>query len=106
MLNSSYIELIRQRELKNEYEIDDVGIMEEMGGLGRRVERSDEVQEDLDQPVKARKEQQVPALVEIYASGDKRGSGSLNIQTNEYEPVPDGAEELVGQIVGGVPEGD
>ena len=117
MLNNAYMGLIRQGELKydmnyavdigyegpdNEYGIDNVGIMEAMGALGRRVERPEDIQEALDWAVKASEERGVPALVEIMCERETNAAMGLSIdKINEYEPILDGSEELAGQIVGG-----
>ena len=122
MLNNAYMGLIRQGELKydmnyavdigyegpeNEYGIDNVGIMEAMGALGRRVERPEDIQDALDWAVQASEERQVPALVEILCERETNAAMGLSIdKINEYEPILDGSEELAGQIVGGVPERD
>ena len=122
MLNNAYMGLIRQGELnydmnyavdiayegpENEYGIDNVGIMEAMGALGRRVERPEDIQDTLDWAVGASEERQVPALVEILCERETNAAMGLSIdKINEYEPILDGAEELAGQIVGGVPERD
>ena len=122
MLNNAYMGLIRQGELKydmnyavdigyegpeNEYGIDNVGIMEAMGALGRRVERPEDIQDALDWAVGASEEHGVPALVEILCERETNAAMGLSIdKINEYEPILDGAEELAGQIVGGVPERD
>ncbi len=122
MLNNAYMGLIRQGEIKydmnyavdigyegpeNEYGIDNVGIMEAMGALGRRVERPEDIQEALDWAVKASEEKGVPALVEIMCERETNAAMGLSIdKINEYEPILDGSEELAGQIVGGVPDRD
>ena len=122
MLNNAYMGLIRQGEMNydmnyavdiaydgpdSEYGIDNVKIMEAMGALGRRVEKPEDIQEALDWAVQASEEQQVPALVEIMCQREVNAAMGLSIdKINEYEPILDGAEELAGQIVGGVPERD
>ena len=122
MLNNAYMGLIRQGELKydmnyavdigyegpdNEYGIDNVGIMEAMGALGRRVERPEDIQETLDWAVKASEEHRVPALVEILCERETNAAMGLSIdKINEYEPILDGGREMAGQIVGGVPDRD
>ena len=122
MLNNAYMGLIRQGELNydmnfavdlaydgpdSEYGIDNVGVMEAMGALGRRVWRPEEIQGALEWAVQASEERGVPALVEIMCERETNAAMGLSIdKINEYEPIFDGTEELAGQIVGGVPERD
>ena len=122
MLNNAYMGLIRQGELKydmnyavdiayegpeNEYGIDNVGIMEAMGALGRRVEKPEDIQDALDWAVRASEERGVPALVEILCERETNAAMGISIdKINEYEPILDGSQELAGQIVGGVPDRD
>jgi tartronate-semialdehyde synthase len=122
MLNNAYMGLIRQGELKydmnyavdvgyegpdSEYGIDNVKVMEAMGALGRRVERPEDIQEALDWAVQASEERRVPALVEIMCERETNAAMGLSIdKINEYEPILDGAEELSGQVVGGIPDRD
>ena len=122
MLNNAYMGLIRQSELKYEmdyavdlayagpesdYGIDNVGVMEAMGALGRRVRRPEEIQDALAWAVRASEEQRVPALVEILCERETNAAMGLSIdRINEYEPILDGTREMAGQVVGGVPERD
>jgi tartronate-semialdehyde synthase len=122
MLNNAYMGLIRQGELNydmnyavdiayegpdNDYGIDNVKVMEAMGALGRRVWRPEEIQDALDWAVQASNQRGVPALVEIMCERETNAAMGLSIdKVNEYEPIFDGAKELAGQIVGGVPERD
>ena len=122
MLNNAYMGLIRQGELnydmnyavdiayegpENEYGIDNVGIMEAMGALGRRVGRPEDIQEALDWAVRSSEERGVPALVEIMCEREVNAAMGLSIdKINEYEPILDGTREMAGQVVGGVPERD
>src|SRR5215204_3144160 len=122
MLNNAFMGLIRQAELgydmnfavdlsyegpANEYGIDNVGVMEAMGALGRRVTRPEEIKGALEWAVRASEERRVPALVEIMCEREVNAAMGLSIdKINEYEPIFDGTEELAGQIVGGVPERD
>ncbi len=122
MLNNAYMGLIRQGELNydmnyavdiaydgpdSEYGIDNVKVMEAMGALGRRVEKPEDIQEALDWAVQASEERGVPALVEIMCERETNAAMGLSIdKINEYEPILDGAREMAGQIVGGVPERD
>jgi tartronate-semialdehyde synthase len=122
MLNNAYMGLIRQSELPydmnfavdigyegpgGEYGIDNVMVMEAMGAAGRRVERPEEIQDALDWAVKASEERRVPVLVEIMCERETNAAMGLSIdKINEYEPIFDGAKELAGEIVGGVPERD
>ena len=122
MLNNAYMGLIRQAELgydmnfavdlgyegpANEYGIDNVGVMEAMGALGRRVTRPEEIKGALEWAVRASEERRVPALVEIICERETNAAMGLSIdRINEYEPILDGTRELAGQVVGGVPERD
>jgi tartronate-semialdehyde synthase len=122
MLNNAYMGLIRQSELpydmnfavdlsykgpNSDYGIDNVGVMEAMGALGRRVWRPEEIQDALEWAIQASEERRVPALVEIMCERETNAAMGLSIdKINEYEPILDGSQELAGQIVGGVPERD
>ena len=122
MLNNGYMGLIRQSELPydmnfavdiayegpdNDYGIDNVMVMEAMGGLGRRVWRPEEIQDALAWAVQASNERRVPALVEIMCQREVNAAMGLSIdKINEYEPILEGTREMAGQIVGGVPERD
>jgi tartronate-semialdehyde synthase len=122
MLNNGYMGLIRQSELAydmnyavdlayegpdSDYGIDNVMVMEAMGALGRRVWRPEEIQDALAWAVQASEERRVPALVEIMCERETNAAMGLSIdKINEYEPILDGAREMAGQIVGGVPERD
>jgi tartronate-semialdehyde synthase len=123
MLNNAYMGLIRQSELKYEmdfavdlayagpesdYGIDNVGVMEAMGALGRRVRRPEEIQGALAWAVRASEEQRVPALVEIMCERDTNAAMGLSIdRINEFEPILDGTHEKDAQLVGGgIPDRD
>jgi tartronate-semialdehyde synthase len=122
MLNNAYMGLIRQSELpydmnfavdlsyegpNSDYGIDNVGVMEAMGALGRRVWRPEEIKDALEWAIQASEERRVPALVEIMCEREVNAAMGLSIdKINEYEPILDGSQELAGQIVGGVPERD
>jgi tartronate-semialdehyde synthase len=122
MLNNAYMGLIRQSELpydmnfavdlsyegpNSDYGIDNVGVMEAMGALGRRVWRPEEIKDALEWAIQASEERRVPALVEIMCQREVNAAMGLSIdKINEYEPILDGSQELAGQIVGGVPERD
>lgn len=117
MLNNAYMGLIRQSELKYEmdfavdlayegpesdYGIDNVGVMEAMGALGRRVRRPEEIQGALAWAVQASEERRVPALVEIMCERDTNAAMGLSIdRINEFEPILDGTHEKDAQLVGG-----
>jgi len=122
MLNNAYMGLIRQSELpyemnfavdlayegpSGEYGIDNVMVMEAMGAAGRRVERPEEIQDALGWAVRTSEEQRVPVLVEIMCERETNAAMGLSLdKINEYEPILDGSEESVGQVVGGIPERD
>jgi tartronate-semialdehyde synthase len=49
----------------------------------------------------------VPVLVEVMVERETNAAMGLSIdKINEFEPVLDGSEEGVGQVVGGIPERD
>jgi tartronate-semialdehyde synthase len=122
MLNNAYMGLIRQAELRydmnfavdlgyegldSEYGIDNVGVMEAMGALGRRARRPEEIKDALEWAVRASEERRVPALVEIMCERETNAAMGLSIdKINEYEPILDGTRESAGQVVGGIPERD
>lgn len=123
MLNNAYMGLIRQSELKydmdfavdlayagpeSDYGIDNVGVMEAMGALGRRVRRPEEIQGALAWAVRASEERRVPALVEIMCERDTNAAMGLSIdRINEFEPILDGTHEKDAQLVGGgIPDRD
>ena len=122
MLNNAYMGLIRQAEMgydmnfavsldyegpDSDYGIDNVAVMEAMGALGRRVERPEDIQGALEWAIEASEERRVPALVEIMCEREVNAAMGLSIdKINEYEPILDGAKEMAGQVVGGVPERD
>ena len=122
MINNAYMSLIRQSELKydmnfavdvgyegpdSEYGIDNVAVMEAMGALGRRVTRPEEIDDVLEWAIAASEERRVPVLVEVMVERETNAAMGLSIdKINEFEPVLDGSEEGVGQVVGGIPERD
>jgi tartronate-semialdehyde synthase len=122
MINNAYMSLIRQSELKydmnfavdvgyegpdSEYGIDNVAVMEAMGALGRRVTRPEEIDDALEWAIAASEERRVPVLVEVMVERETNAAMGLSIdKINEFEPVLDGSEEGVGQVVGGIPERD
>src|SRR5918998_2992577 len=122
MLNNAYMGLIRQAELgydmnfavdlayegpESEYGIDNVGVMEAMGALGRRVTNPEEIGPAFEWAVRASEERRVPALVEIMCERETNAAMGLSIdKINEYEPILDGTKETAGQVVGGIPERD
>src|SRR5215203_4560115 len=122
MINNAYMSLIRQSELKydmnfavdvgyegpdSEYGIDNVAVREAMGALGRRVTRPEEIDNALEWAIAASEERRVPVLVEVMVERETNAAMGLSIdKINEFEPVLDGSEEGVGQVVGGIPERD
>jgi len=123
MLNNAYMGLIRQSELKydmdfavdlayegpeSDYGIDNVGVMEAMGALGRRVRQPEEIQDALAWAVQASEERRVPALVEIMCERDTNAAMGLSIdKINEFEPILDGTREKDAQLFGGgIPDRD
>jgi tartronate-semialdehyde synthase len=122
MLNNAYMGLIRQAELgydmnfavdlgyegpDSEYGIDNVGVMEAMGALGRRVTNPEEIASAFEWAVQASEERRVAVLVEIMCERETNAAMGLSIdKINEYEPILDGVRETAGQVVGGIPERD
>jgi len=124
MLNNAYMGLIRQGEKygydglnfevslaydgpAGPYGMDHVGVMQAMGGLGRRVTTPDEIKPALQWAVEASDQQRVPALVEIMCEREVDAAMGVSIdKINEYEPVIDGAREHAGAVVGDVPDRD
>lgn len=124
MLNNAYMGLIRQGEKygyddlnfavslaydgpAGPYGMDHVGVMQAMGGLGRRVTTPDEIQPALQWAVEASDQQRVPALVEIMCEREVDAAMGVSIdKISEYEPVIDGAREHAGAVVGDVPDRD
>jgi tartronate-semialdehyde synthase len=122
MLNNAYMGLIRQAELgydmnfavdlgyegpDSEYGIDNVGVMEAMGALGRRVTNPVEIESAFDWAVRTSEERRLPVLVEIMCERETNAAMGLSIdKINEYEPILDGSREAAGQVVGGIPERD
>jgi tartronate-semialdehyde synthase len=122
MLNNAYMGLIRQAELgydmnfavdlgyegpDSEYGIDNVGVMEAMGALGRRVTNPEEIESAFDWAVRTSEERRLPVLVEIMCERETNAAMGLSIdKINEYEPILDGSREAAGQVVGGIPERD
>jgi tartronate-semialdehyde synthase len=122
MLNNAYMGLIRQAELNydmnfavdlgyegpdSEYGIDNVGVMEAMGALGRRVTNPEEIESAFEWAVSTSEERRVPVLVEIMCERETNAAMGLSIdKINEYEPILDGSRETAGQVVSGIPERD
>jgi tartronate-semialdehyde synthase len=122
MLNNAYMGLIRQAELgydmnfavdlgyegpDSEYGIDNVGVMEAMGALGRRVTNPEEIASAFEWAVQASEERRVAVLVKIMCERETNAAMGLSIdKINEYEPILDGVRETAGQVVGGIPERD
>ncbi|HKH76614.1 MAG TPA: thiamine pyrophosphate-dependent enzyme, partial [Rubrobacteraceae bacterium] len=91
----------------SEYGIDNVAVREAMGALGRRVTRPEEIDDALERAIAASEERRVPVLVEVMVERETNAAMGLSIdKINEFEPVLDGSEEGVGQVVGCIPERD
>jgi tartronate-semialdehyde synthase len=86
MINNGYLGLIRQSEIKYEmnyavdiayddsYGIDHVGVMEAMGGFGRRVERPKEIGPALRWAQDLAAERRRPVLVEVMIEREENAS--------------------------------
>jgi tartronate-semialdehyde synthase len=86
MINNGYLGLIRQSEIKYEmnyavdiayddsYGIDHVQVMEAMGGLGRRVERPEEIAEALRWAQEVAQERRRPVLVEVLIEREENAA--------------------------------
>jgi tartronate-semialdehyde synthase len=86
MINNGYLGLIRQSEIKYEmnyavdiayddsYGIDHVQVMEAMGGLGRRVERPEEIAEALRWAQEMALQRRRPVLVEVLIEREENAA--------------------------------
>ncbi len=86
MINNGYLGLIRQSEIKDEmnyavdnaydesYGIDHVGVMEAMGGYGRRVERPEEIGPALLWAQDLAAERRRPVLVEVMIEREENAA--------------------------------
>jgi tartronate-semialdehyde synthase len=87
--------------------IDNVMVMEAMGAVGRHTRRPEEINDALAWAIRASEERRVPALVKIMCEREVNAAMGLSMdKINEYEPILDGAREMAGQVVGGVPDRD
>jgi len=86
MINNGYLGLIRQSEIKydmnyavdiaydDSYGIDHVQVMEAMGGIGRRVERPQDIAEALRWAVAVSQERRRPVLVEVLIEREENAA--------------------------------
>ncbi len=99
MINNGYLGLIRQSEIKYEmnyavdiayddsYGIDHVGVMEAMGGFGRRVERPDDIAPALRWAQELAGERRRPVLVEVIIEREENAAmGTALDAIVEFQP--------------------
>ncbi len=117
MLNNGYMGLIRQAELPYEMNyavdlayiegnddgqlaemelgMDHVKVIEAMGGLGRRVERPEDIRAALDWATHTSSEQRLPVLVEIMIEREANAAMGPAINAiKEFEPLPEHAKPV------------
>ena len=118
MINNGYMGLIRQAELPYEMNyavdlaytngnddgllsemepgIDHVKAMEAMGGLGRRVERPEDIRPALEWATSASNMQRLPVLVEVMVEREANAAMGPAINAiKEFEPLPEHAPAVV-----------
>ncbi len=118
MINNGYMGLIRQAELPYEMNyavdlsytngnddglltdiesgIDHVKAMEAMGGLGRRVERPEDIRPALEWATSASNAQRLPVLVEVMVEREANAAMGPAINAiKEFEPLPEYAPAVV-----------
>ncbi|GAC1361888.1 MAG: glyoxylate carboligase [Ktedonobacteraceae bacterium] len=118
MINNGYMGLIRQAELPYEMNyavdlaytdgnddgllaemelgIDHVKAMEAMGGLGRRVERPEDIRPALEWATHASNAQRLPVLVEVMVEREANAAMGPAINAiKEFEPLPEYAPAVV-----------
>jgi tartronate-semialdehyde synthase len=86
MLNNAYLGLIRQSEIRygmnyavdigydDSYGIDHVGVVEAMGGFGRRVERPEEIAPALSWALATAQQRRRPVLVEVLTEREQNAA--------------------------------
>jgi tartronate-semialdehyde synthase len=112
MINNGYMGLIRQSELPYEMNyavdlaytdgnddgqldamelgMDHVKVMEAMGGLGRRVERPEDIRPALEWATRTSSEQRIPVLVEVMVEREANAAmGPAINAVKEFEPLPE-----------------
>lgn len=112
MINNGYMGLIRQAELSYEMNyavdlaytegnddgrlaemelgMDHVKVMEAMGGLGRRVERPEDIRAALEWATHTSSEQRLPVLVEVMVEREANAAMGPAINAiKEFEPLPE-----------------
>ena len=118
MINNGYMGLIRQAELPYEMNyavdlaytdgnddgllaemelgIDHVKAMEAMGGLGRRVERPEDIRPALEWATSASNTQRLPVLVEVMVEREANAAMGPAINAiKEFEPFPESHPAVV-----------
>lgn len=118
MINNGYMGLIRQAELPYEMNyavdlaytdgnddgllaemelgIDHVKAMEAMGGLGRRVERPEDIRPALEWATSASNTQRLPVLVEVMVEREANAAMGPAINAiKEFEPLPEASPAVV-----------
>ena len=112
MINNAYLGLIRQSELPYEMNfavdiaytgdnddgelshmelgIDHVKAMEAMGGLGKRIERPEDIRAALEWATRESESRRLPVLVEIMVEREANAAmGAALNAIKEFEPLPD-----------------
>ncbi|MDQ6660988.1 MAG: glyoxylate carboligase [Chloroflexota bacterium] len=112
MLNNSYLGLIRQAELgydmnfavdiaytahntdgelsSMELGVDHVNVMEAMGGLGRRVERPEDIRPALEWATRESEARRLPVLVEVMIEREANAAmGAALNAIKEFDPLPE-----------------
>ncbi len=112
MINNGYMGLIRQSELPYEMNyavdlaytdgnddgqldemelgMDHVKVMEAMGGLGRRVERPEDIRPALEWATRTSSERRIPVLVEVMVEREANAAmGPAINAVKEFEPLPE-----------------
>ncbi len=115
MINNGYMGLIRQAELPYEMNyavdlaytegnddgqlaevelgMDHVKVMEAMGGLGRRVERPEDIHAALEWATHTSSERRIPVLVEVMVEREANAAMGPAINAiKEFEPLPEHAK--------------
>ncbi len=117
MINNGYMGLIRQAELSYEMNyavdlaytegnddgrlaelelgMDHVKVMEAMGGMGRRVERPEDIRAALEWATHTSSQQRLPVLVEVMVEREANAAmGPAINAVKEFEPLPERAKAV------------
>lgn len=118
MINNGYMGLIRQAELPYEMNyavdlaytegnddgqlaelelgMDHVKVMEAMGGLGRKVERPEDIRAALEWATHTSSQQRLPVLVEVMVEREANAAmGPAINAVKEFEPLPECSQAVV-----------